>query len=191
MTSIECHNTATYKASDDEKPCRGPLPNPQRSRRLRWDTRNTTDISQYTTLTRPVEPTELTSRVEPGLTKLVTLWLTLQLGAPRSRKRGAPYLKKFANYPSKKSWLWRHRTVSPGKDKLVETNSSPPPLRVLFPVISKGFRNNWQIGICQLIKRLVDLRGGLIDFWGGLWVISKKKFPEEWFRGKKACQGYY
>ena len=150
MTSIECHNTATYKASDDEKPCRRPLQNPQRSRRLRWDTRNTTDISQYTTLTRPVEPTELTSRLEPGLTKLVTLWLTLQLGAPRSRKRGAPYLKKFANYPSKKSWLWRHRTVSPGKDKLVETNSSPPPWEfcsLLFQkaleIIDKSESVNW------------------------------------------------
>ena len=31
---LEYHNTATYKASDDEKPCRRLLQNPERSRRL-------------------------------------------------------------------------------------------------------------------------------------------------------------
>ena len=30
----KCHNTATYKASDDEKACRRPLQNPERPRPL-------------------------------------------------------------------------------------------------------------------------------------------------------------
>ena len=30
----ECHNTATYKVSDDEKPGRRPLQNPERPRQL-------------------------------------------------------------------------------------------------------------------------------------------------------------
>ena len=67
-------------------------------------------------------------------------------------------------------------------------NSSLLPWRVLSPIVSKGFRNDWQIRICQLSKCLVDFRGRPFDSWG-VYGWFQKKNPADWFRWEKSLQG--
>ena len=67
-------------------------------------------------------------------------------------------------------------------------NSSLLPWRVLSPIVSKGFRNDWQIRICQLSKCLVDFRGRPFDSWGVYGWFQKKKILQTDFDGKKACK---
>ena len=69
-------------------------------------------------------------------------------------------------------------------------NSSPLPYRVLSPIVSKGFRNDWQIRICQLSKCLVDFRGQPFDFWGGYGWFQKKISCRLISRGKKLARKY-
>ena len=64
----------------------------------------------------------------------------------------------------------------------------PSPLESFVPFVSKSFRNDWQIRICQLSKCLVDFRGRPFDFWGGYRWFQKKKYPTDWFQGGKACK---
>ena len=63
-----------------------------------------------------------------------------------------------------------------------ESLSSP-----LESFVSKGFRNDWQIRICQLSKCLVDFRGQLFDFWG-VHGWFQKKYPADWLREEKSMQ---
>ena len=51
----------------------------------------------------------------------------------------------------------------------------PSPLESFVPVVSKGFKNDRQIRICQLSKCLVDFRGRPFNFWGGYFRFRKKR----------------
>ena len=66
-----------------------------------------------------------------------------------------------------------------------ESLSSP-----LESFVSKGFRNDWQIRICQLSKCLVDFRGQPFDFWGGYGWFQKKISCRLISRGKKLARKY-
>ena len=64
-----------------------------------------------------------------------------------------------------------------------ESLSSP-----LESFVSKGFRNDWQIRICQLSKCLVEFRSRPFNFWGGYREFQKKIFCSTEFERKKACK---
>ena len=64
----------------------------------------------------------------------------------------------------------------------------PSPLESFVPFVSKSFRNDWQIRICQLSKCLVDFRGLTIWLLRGLWVISEKNILQTDFKGEKLAR---
>ena len=47
------------------------------------------------------------------------------------------------------------------------------------------------IMILSTLEKQNVLRGRTFDFLGGVWVISEKKYPADWFRGEKVLARKY
>ena len=98
--------------------------------------------------------------------------------------------QKVIYYICTKNYSWPTEFGHSGKWKVVESRNDflPSPLESFVPIVSKGFRNDWQFRICQLGKCLVDSRGQLSDFWGGYGWFQKKNILQADFDRKKACK---
>ena len=98
--------------------------------------------------------------------------------------------QKVIYYICTKNYSWPTEFGHSGKWKVVESRNDflPSPLESFVPIVSKGFRNDWQFRICQLGKCLVDSRGRPFDFWGGYGWFQKKIYPADWFREEKSMQ---
>ena len=113
------------------------------------------------------------------------MWL---LAEPPRARSGTPWVIKFGKLSIWENLVMTSRYVRPyvptdfpGRGKV--NRSLPLSTReFLSPIVSKAFRNDWQIRICQLTECLVDF-----DFWGGYgWF--QKKCPPDWFRQEKSMQ---
>ena len=103
-------------------------------------------------------------------------------------KSGAPWVRQFGKLSIRENLVMTSpyvRTDPPGRVSRNEFLRSS--LESLSPIVSKAFRNDWQIRICQLTKCLLDFRGRPFDFWGGYgWF--QRKCPADWFREEKSMQ---
>jgi len=79
----------------------------------------------------------------------------------------------LVNYPFEKIWLWRYRTSVRILRVEISRNEFLP-----SPIVSKGFRNDWQIRVYLQSKCVVDFSGRQFDVWG----------EHRWFQRKVSCR---